>query len=120
DPETSYQRIRGSGTLSPQGLAILRELTIWRDATARAHDVPPRAFLKDEILLDMARSPVKTVEKLERVRGLPRPVEAQHGREIVEATLRAIATPHDRLPQQQTFEPSPTERFRADAMFTVA
>src|SRR5689334_9830120 len=66
DPETAYHRVRGATSLSPQGLAILRELVIWRDAVARAHDVPPRAFLKDEILIDLSRSPVKTLEKLDR------------------------------------------------------
>jgi ribonuclease D len=120
NPQTSYERIRGAGSLHPQGLAILRELTIFRDAAARKHDVPPRAFLKDEILVDLARSPVKTVDKLARVRGLPRPVEAEHGQEIVDATLSAIAMPHDRMPQQTNVEPTPTERFQADAVWTAA
>src|SRR5262249_31742199 len=47
DPVTTWSRIRGSGSLSPAQLAVLRELTIWRDAGARAHDVPARSFLKD-------------------------------------------------------------------------
>src|SRR6185295_5419736 len=59
DPETAFMRVRGATSLSPQALAVLRELVIWRDAVARAHDVPPRAFLKDEVLIDLSRSPVK-------------------------------------------------------------
>jgi ribonuclease D len=120
DPETAYHRVRGATSLSPQGLAILRELVIWRDAVARAHDVPPRAFLKDEILIDLSRSPVKTLEKLDRVRGLPRPVEHAHGKEIVDATLRGLAVPPGKFPFGRTIEPSPTERFRADALWAVA
>jgi ribonuclease D len=120
DPDTAYTRIRGAGALSKSGLAVLRELTILRDSAARSHDVPPRAFLKDEVLLDLARSPVKSIEKLGRVKGLPRPVEAQHGKEIVDATLRALAMPHDQFPDQQNHEPTPTERFRADAVWTLA
>ena len=120
DPETAYHRVRGATSLSPQGLAILRELVIWRDAVARAHDVPPRAFLKDEILIDLSRQPVKTLEKLDRVRGLPRPVEHAHGKEIVDATLRGLATPPGKFPFGRTIEPSPTERFRADALWAAA
>ena len=120
DPETAYLRVRGATSLSAHALAVLRELVIWRDGVARAHDVPPRAFLKDEILIDLSRQPVKSLEKLDRVRGLPRPVEAAHGREIVEATARGLATPPGKFPFARTIEPSPTERFRADAVWAAA
>src|SRR5688572_104201 len=93
DPETAYLKVRGAGSLGPQGLAVLKELVIWRDSAARQHDVPPRAFLKDEILIDMSREPIKSVEKLARVRGLPRPVEQAHGAETVQATRRWLAAP---------------------------
>jgi ribonuclease D len=120
DPDANYLRVRGASSLQPRNLAVLRELTIWRDATAREENVPPRAFLKDEILLDLARTPVKSVEKLDRVRGLPRPVEKAHGRTIVEATLRAMATPAPNLPAGRDVEPTPTERFRSDALWAAA
>jgi ribonuclease D len=120
DPEANYLRIRGATSLQPRNLAVLRELTIWRDATAREENVPPRAFLKDEILLDLARSPVKTVDRLDRVRGLPRPVEKAHGQTIVDATLRAMSTPAPNLPSGRDVEPTPTERFRSDAMWAAA
>ena len=118
--DVQYLRVRGATSLPPQGLAVLKELVAWRDGAARAHDVPPRAFLKDEILVDLSRSPVKTIEKLDRVKGLPRPVEAAHGREIVDATIRALATPAARMPPGRHVEPTPTERFRADALWAAA
>ncbi len=120
DPATQYLRVRGAASLQPRNLAVLRELTIWRDATARHHDVPPRAFLKDEILIDLSRNPVKSVEKLERVRGLPRPVEQEYGNDIVEATRRAMSLPGPQLPEQREAEQSPTERFRADGLWALA
>jgi ribonuclease D len=99
--------------------AVLRELARWRDVRARELDVPPRAFLKDEILLDMARTPIKSVEKLDRVRGLPRPVEQDHGEEIVTITANALATPTADLPEIKDYEPTPQQRFRADSLFAV-
>lgn len=120
DPETAYFKVRGSGSLQPQGLAVLKQLVLWRDSAAQQHDVPPRAFLKDEILVDMSREPIKAVEKLARVRGLPRPVEHAHGAEIVEATRKGLATPIDDMPQGRTIEETPTDKHRADALWAVA
>jgi ribonuclease D len=119
DPETAYLRVRGAGSLQPQGLAVLKQLVIWRDGAAKQHDVPPRAFLKDEILVDMSREPVKGVEKLARVRGLPRPVEQAHGAEMVDATKRGLATPVAQLPESRTIEETPTDKHRADALWAV-
>ena len=120
DPDVQYLRVRGVGSLAPQGLAILRELTIWRDGAARAEDVPPRTMLRDEILVDIARSPVTSAEKLSRVRGLPRPVESAHGQQLVDAVNRAMAMPESSYPQPRETEQSPTERFRADALWARA
>ena len=42
NPETSFLKVRGAGTLDGKHLGILRELAIWRDQTARQADLPPR------------------------------------------------------------------------------
>ncbi|MBC8109319.1 MAG: HRDC domain-containing protein [Anaerolineae bacterium] len=120
NPDTYYHRVRGAATLSSAGMAVLRELTIWRNAAAREANVPPRALVKDDILIDMARSPIKQIEKLDRVRGLPRPVENEHGQAIVDATQRALASPMAQRPAPRAPEVSPTERFRADSLFAAA
>jgi ribonuclease D len=119
DPETAYLKVRGAGGLHPQALAVLKQLVLWRNEAAKQHDVPPRAFLKDEILIDMSREPIKSVEKLARVRGLPRPVEHAHGAEIVEATKRGLATPVAEQPQSRNIEETPTDKHRADALWAV-
>lgn len=120
DPAGAFLRIRGATSLPPRGLAVLRELTIWRDRCARHHDLPPRAFLKDEILVDMARQPIKSIDKLARVKGLPRPVEAEYGQQIVTLTAEALAAPEANLPKLNDYEPSPFERFSADALWASA
>ncbi len=118
DPDSDFLRVRGAGALSASGLAVLRALMIWRDAMARQANVPPRAYLRDNILLDMARHPPKAVEKLDRIRGLPRPVEQQHGNELVQLTLRALEEPLRGIAADPQ-EPTPAERFRADSLWAV-
>lgn len=119
-PEVQASRVRGAGSLLPRNLALLRELVAWRDGLAREQDLPPRTFVKDEVLLDLARTPIRSVDKLSRVRGLPRPVENAYGQQLVDLTHKAMAIPAQDLPEIRDSEPTPTERFRADALWAAA
>jgi ribonuclease D len=120
NPDAHFLRIRGANALDPANLAVLRALTIWRNENARRENVPPRTFLRDEVLLDMARSPVKTTEKLAKVRGLPRPVEHEQGHEIIELTAKALSSPASSMPAVRDVELSPVDRFRSDALWSAA
>jgi ribonuclease D len=53
DPENDW-RISGSALLSPQALAIVRELWLWREKEAEAADLPVFKVLHNELLLDLA------------------------------------------------------------------
>jgi ribonuclease D len=119
DPDAHFLRIRGANSLSPANLAVLRALTIWRDEHARRENVPPRTFLRDEVLLDLARTPVKTKEKFARVRGLPRPIEHELGDEIIARTAEALASPASSMPVPRDTEMAPLDRFRSDALWSA-
>lgn len=119
DPRQQYTRLRGANSLNPAELAVLCELTVWRDATARAHDLPARTVVRDEVLVDLARNPVKSIENLSRIKGLPRPVEMAHGTEIVETVARGLTTPPEQRPVQKVTDESPVDRFRADALWAT-
>jgi ribonuclease D len=121
DAETQCRRVRGSQALSGIGLGILHELVVWRNAAAMKHDMPPRSFLRDEILVDLARNPVTSVEKLSRVRGLPRPVEETYGSQIVQAIARAAAPPPQEAAvlQHAPVEETPSDKFRADSLWAL-
>ncbi|MGA2584316.1 MAG: HRDC domain-containing protein [Tepidisphaeraceae bacterium] len=120
DAESAYLKIRGAGSLHARNLAILRELTLWRDQTAKVTDMPARSLLRDEVLLELSRNPVDSVENLRRVRGLPRPVESEYGEEIVAAIARGHALPPEQLPSTRFHEPTPREKFCADALWASA
>lgn len=118
DPDTSYLRIRGSGTLDPRQLGVARALAIWRDDAAREADLPPRSFLRDEIMIELARRAPSTDEKLMNIQGLPRPIRVAH----TEAILTAIrgAKPIESTGEYRKNEEQPREQFRADAIHALA
>ena len=119
DPSMDYMRLRGASGLTPQGAAVLRELYVWREDAAKRSDTPPRSFLKDEILIELSRRPIRALGDLDRVRGLPRPVEENEGPRILEATQRGQAVPAGERPIPVSTEESPAERFSVDALFAV-
>jgi ribonuclease D len=92
---------------------------MWREDAARRHDSPPRSFVKDEILLDIARRPVHEVPSLDRVKGLPRPVEEEEGPNIVAAVAKGLSTPESDWPVIASNEETPRERFVSDSLWAT-
>ena len=125
DAEVQINRVRGSGLVSAAARPLLRELVIWRNAAAELHDVPPRSFLRDEILVDLARHPVHDVADLSRVRGLPRPVQQAHGPDIIAAIARGVGAPAAAIAPANEQNPghfaeeSPTDKFRTDSLWAL-
>lgn len=117
DLDQQALRVRGSERLKRRELALLRSLLVLRDKMSRQLDVPPRTFLKDVVLLDLARNPVERVEDLHRVWGLPRPVESAHGRTIVELTRQSKEIPQTELPQTLRDELSTGEQIALDEIW---
>ena len=119
NPETDYLRVRGASSLPARGAAVLRELYQWREEAALRGDAPPRSFLKDDILLDLARKPIRKVEDLDAVKGLPRPVEVAEGENILAVTQRALKMPPNLWPAVTMGDEHVGERFAADAMWSM-
>lgn len=120
DPESDYLSVRGASTLTTVQLAVLRELMIWREHCAVAADCPPRAYVRDEAMVDLARHPAKSVDRLHKVKFLPRPVIDRHGEDIVRRTLAALASPPVGIKRPPQHEPTPTERFRTESLWAAA
>ena len=118
NPETHYRRVRGANVLSPRAMAVLRELSAWRDGAARQHDKPPRAFLKDEVMVELARERPGSLAELAKVRSLPKAIAEACGADIVAAGARAQALPKTELPTAEP-ELGATDKLRTDALFAV-
>ncbi|MCX5658627.1 MAG: HRDC domain-containing protein [Planctomycetota bacterium] len=118
DLDQQSLRLRGSERLKRRELALLRSFLVLRDQMARKLDVPPRTFLKDAVLLDLVKNPITRVEDLQRVWGLPRPVEMAHGQTILDLTRAAQTIPPEELPESLRDELSHGEHMALDEVWT--
>jgi ribonuclease D len=80
-----YQKIRGHSHLDRQGLAILKNLTTWREGVARKTDRPRGHVISDATLLEIARQKPKTTIALREQIRLSEKAAAKYG-----ATISAI------------------------------
>jgi ribonuclease D len=119
DAEQDWDRVRGSGSLDGRGVNVLKQLITWREACAETADVPPRTFLKDEVLIDIIRARPKITERLSSIRHLPRPVIEHHGKDILELVARGLEMPPMKLDEDSSHEPNLTEKFRYDSVWAV-
>ena len=99
EPQERYQRIRGWDTLKPKGAAVLRELAAWREAEARRRNVPRGRVMRDEVLLQLARHPPKTVNDLRGLRGVHSSEVDRQGGQLLAAITSALALPPSAWPE---------------------
>jgi ribonuclease D len=120
DPEQAVEKVRGAGSLEARQLNVLKELVIWRDAAAREADLPARSYLRDEVLIDIVRAMPKKHDQFSRVRGMPRPVIERHAETIFALVARGAAASVEGIESLRGHEPTPSQRFAADALWAAA
>ncbi|OGA22519.1 MAG: hypothetical protein A3I01_17730 [Betaproteobacteria bacterium RIFCSPLOWO2_02_FULL_65_24] len=118
NPQTYYLRVRGGNALSLRAQATLRELTAWRDGAARRHDKPPRTFLKDDVMVELARKPPTSLANLTKIRGLPKLIAEECGADMLAAAARARSLPEAELPKAPPALGA-ADKFRTDGLFAV-
>ncbi len=99
EPQERYQRIRGWDTLKPKGAAVLRELAAWREAEARRRNVPRGRVMRDEVLLQLARHPPKSINDLRGLRGVHSSEVDRHGAQLLAAITSVLALPPSTWPE---------------------
>ncbi len=114
-PEVAFLSMKGSRKLNGRGLAVLRELVVFRDAEARRRGVPPYRVVPNDALLFLAESPGSD---LADVPGLGESTRRRIGRELLAAVRAGGAAQPVSRPRPLTMpEPRPTQaqldRFQA-------
>ncbi|MGA6828935.1 ribonuclease D [Nitrospira sp. NS4] len=111
EPQERYQRVRGWDSLKPKSAAVLRELAAWRESEARRRNVPRGRVMRDEVLLQLARHPPRSVEELRAVRGLHGSEVDRHGETLLATMQSALALPASAwpdVPKERKVEPEST------------
>ena len=66
-----WRKLRGLGPLNQRQLAVVRELFKWREETASRTNRPPRSFIRDDLIIEIARRNPARERDLRVIRGLP-------------------------------------------------
>lgn len=88
DPE-GFWRIRTPHDLSGREMSILKELYLWREATAEKRDLPPFKVLQDPELVKIAVADPMEIDDLQRIQRFSRRKIERYGKSILRAVNRA-------------------------------
>jgi ribonuclease D len=97
--EEEAVQAKGARGLTPRGLAVFRELYVWRAELAQTLDRAAFRIAGNEVLLALAQKPAASVAELSAVRGMGRDLAGRRGKEILAAIRRGLSLPDDRLPR---------------------
>jgi len=120
DPaEIAALGVKGVRALEPRGLAVFRELYVWRDRLAARLDRAAFRVAGNEALFALAVRQPADVEALARVPGLGRDLVARMGGEILAAIRRGMEIPQGelpRFPRSPRHKPDPGYEARLDRL----
>jgi ribonuclease D len=91
--EHYYKKVKSAWKLSPLELSILRELTQWRELSARQRDVPRARVLSDKSCFEIARTRPKHLKSLSVIESVtPKMVrgDGEHILNIVKQVLNDV------------------------------
>lgn len=99
DAAESFLRIKGARDLTRRELAVMREVTRWRDAAALAVDRATFRVVANDVLLEISRLQPTTANALGAIKGMPRGILERSGHEVLAAVRRGLAVPEAQLPR---------------------
>ncbi|MFA6165042.1 MAG: HRDC domain-containing protein [Gemmatimonadaceae bacterium] len=99
DAAESFLRIKGARDLTRRELAVMREVTRWRDGAALALDRATFRVVANDVLLEVSRLQPATVDALGAIKGMPRGIMERAGHEVLSAVQRGLAVPEAQLPR---------------------
>ena len=109
DPEHLWKRVKGTRILKRGQLAVLQQLTIWREQRARESNRPRKWVLPDDVLVDIARRCPNSLEALEKIRGWSNYIK-KSSNEILALVKKAKALPESQWPTTERATPLTVEQ----------
>lgn len=98
DVSELWQRISGNQKLRRKQLAVLQELCVWREQTAKNKDKPRKWILADNSMIAIATQMPASTGQLSKIRGLNKAIVDTHGDAITAAVNTALSRPEEQWP----------------------
>ncbi|MFG0333463.1 MAG: ribonuclease D [Maioricimonas sp. JB049] len=96
----TWRRLSGIHRLSRRQMAVARELFHWRHETAESLNRPVRSMLRDDLIIEIATRRPRSLNDLNRTRGMHRREYQRMAGDILAAVERAMALPDEELPEK--------------------
>lgn len=109
DPREQFRRVKRAPGLDRRSLAVLREVTAWRETEAQRRDVPRRWLIADESLIEIARRKPADAAALSAIRGVGDKAAGKMAAGILEAVGAGLAADEDDLPRLPKRNRMPTD-----------
>lgn len=107
DPYAVWEKIRAKSA-KPRMLAVLREITAWREITAQERNLPRARIMQDNVMLGLAASSPRSLAELSKMRGLSTSfLEGSRATVILGLIEKALALPLEDCPQVKKESSSP-------------
>ena len=92
-------RLSGLSGLGARSLAIVRELSNWRDSEAERRNQPARRILRDDLLIELAKRQTSDPKRIRAVRGMERGDLQRFLPKLSQCVERALALKDNELPK---------------------
>ncbi len=93
-----YKRVKGAKGLSRQGLAILKELALWREVTAREKDRPRNHIVPDNVLVTIAKKQLRSEQSIKNETPISQKALKKYGKHLVDASQKGLDYQNQELP----------------------
>jgi ribonuclease D len=94
-----WRRLPGIASLPPRALAVVRELSQWRDAEAERRNQPARRILRDDLLIEIAKRQTTDPKRIRAVRGMERGDLQRYLPRLAQCVEMALALNDNQLPR---------------------
>ncbi len=98
--ESGFFRITSARQLNGRGLAVLRELYLFREQAARGRNRPPFKIISEDLMFRLATAPGEALENLSIFKGMSTYVLANHGPWIRDAIQCGLKDPEVQFPKR--------------------
>jgi len=105
EPIERWRKLKGIGRLSRKELAIIRAIYEWRETTAEKVDRPARNLMRDDIVIEVARSAARGTLNVNTLRGIQK---SEMGNLNI-AVQGALQIPASQYPEAEKQESDPPQ-----------